>query len=344
MKRTLAIALVAIFLFSLVACQNASQGDWLSEDVVVGTQVVTIPKDGETVDGSVATTAGEDAQGTGEQKGDKTTVKGDETKNSADKTESGKTEGVVTGGGQTRTRRTTSTTKAPTSKKTTIRTFKSRPKRTYPVNKNILVTCIGDSITAGQYFTDPNNSPDIPDNMAGALSGRYTVKGYGVSGTTAMLKGYDNGSPKAYMDTIEYQNSLRPASDIVVIMLGTNDAKDYNWEITPNAKGKHFKDSLIRLVTSYQDLPSAPTVILATPPKIFPRNYEWVPAYLTDEIIPIIKEVAQLTGCPVADVYEATKNATMDDFKDGIHPSTLNARKMIAHTIADAIKRETGVN
>lgn len=329
-KKLLSLLLAAVLLLGMtVGCSKAPAVlSSVGEEIIVDVQTGTADDDADDEDRDEDEDAVATAGKTGDKDADKTEKKDGKMTTTTAKNVSSTTT-------RTRERRTTTLAPTTTAKPTTTRTFRTTVKRTYPATEDIVVTCAGDSITANGYWQS---------NMQSCLSDRYTVKGYGVSGSTAMLAGYDNGTPKAYMDQLEYGNSRMSNPDIVVIMLGTNDAKDYNWEIAENENGANFKESLIELVVAYQDLKSAPTVILATPPKIFRGDIEWVPEYIPDEINPIIREVAELTGCRVADVYAATENINRyPDFSDGIHPSTENGRKIIAQAIADVIKAETGV-
>ncbi len=342
-KKLLSLLLAAVLLLSITAgCSKAPAVlSSVGEEIIVDVQTGTANDDADDEDEDTVATADKTAQKT-----DKQTKTGgkdaDKTQKKDGKVTTTTVKNVNSTTARTRERRTTTLAPTTTAKPTTTRTFRTTVKRTYPTNKQIVVSCIGDSITAGQYYAAL--TAGAPADMAGALSDRYDVRGYGVSGSTAMSDGIDNGAAKGYVTTEKYADSLRLNADIVVIMLGTNDAKDYNWEMSNNRNGAHFKESLINLVTTYQNLSSAPTVILATPPKIFRGDIEWVPEYIPDEINPIIREVAQLTGCRVADVYAATENASREpDFRDGIHPSSTNGRSLIAHTIAAVIKEETGV-
>ncbi len=338
MRKAIALLLALCLLTTLAACSKphdaASSSTW--EETMIKTNTAGTQIDAQTntaVTGKQSTAAADEtASGekmtSGQQNSDKTGAVN--TKTTVTRTREQRT--TLT---RTRLTRNTTTRSTTAAKTTTSFVRRTTVKRTYPATDDIVIACAGDSITANGYWQS---------NMQSCLSDRYTVKGYGVSGSTAMLAGYDNGTPKAYMDQLEYGNSRMSNPDIVVIMLGTNDAKDYNWEIAENENGANFKESLIKLVVAYQDLKSAPTVILATPPKIFRGDIEWVPEYIPDEINPIIREVAELTGCRVADVYAATETINRyPDFSDGIHPSTANGRKIIAQTIANVIKAETGV-
>ena len=74
----------------------------------------------------------------------------------------------------------------------------------------IRVACVGDSITQGSGY---------PNKLQTLLGSNFTVRNFGVSGSTVSLN-----SIKPYMK----QTAFRKAEDfdpqIVVIMLGTNDA------------------------------------------------------------------------------------------------------------------------
>ena len=103
MKISLSAALAVTLILTLTACGSTTGGDWISEDMVVGTQVVTIPKDGqETAAKSENTTAADGETDKSGQHGEKTeqigggtTVKGSTTADS-----------WATTAGQIRTRKT----------------------------------------------------------------------------------------------------------------------------------------------------------------------------------------------------------------------------------------------
>jgi lysophospholipase L1-like esterase len=190
------------------------------------------------------------------------------------------------------------------------------------------VVCVGDSITRNGYWKN---------NLYGYLeSDKYEVMGYGVNGATGYSKGIDQGSPKAYIDQPEYQQSLQYLPDVVVIMLGTNDTKPENYSPICADGGKQYIADIVALIRSYQSLPSAPKVYVALPATIFKdtapiRNFP-----LEENLIAFLMEAAKQTGADVIDVHEATKDAGAH-FSDKVHPSDDEGRKIIAQTVADAI-------
>jgi lysophospholipase L1-like esterase len=72
------------------------------------------------------------------------------------------------------------------------------------------VACVGDSITEGFGY---------PDKLEKMLGNNYTVGNFGVGGSTVLLS-----SGKSYINQSVMQRAKEYQPDIVVIMLGTNDA------------------------------------------------------------------------------------------------------------------------
>ena len=89
------------------------------------------------------------------------------------------------------------------------------------------VTCIGDSITEGGGC----HSGSYVDLLRNLLGSDFSVLNAGSSGQTQLKKGLCNGSGTcSYWDTDAWQNALNTKASIITIMLGTNDAKAFNWE------------------------------------------------------------------------------------------------------------------
>ena len=65
------------------------------------------------------------------------------------------------------------------------------------------------------------------------------------------------------METLAYSESLVWNPDIVLLMLGSNDATPWSWDAVA------FRDDYERLVASYRELPSLPRVILIAPIRMF---------------------------------------------------------------------------
>jgi acyl-CoA thioesterase I len=178
------------------------------------------------------------------------------------------------------------------------------------------VACVGDSITGGTFY---------PDDLWMLLGSNYTVGNFGVGGTAVSL---DSISP--YMDQSEFHKAKQFQPDIVIVMLGTNDANNI---ITPD--NRSFVSSYINLVEEFQALSSKPQIWLVKPPPIFCNGTTPSAETLRTLILPEIEQVAQQTNVPVIDVYSAM-NGHVDFFPDGVHPDS-EGSQLIANKIYQAV-------
>ena len=190
------------------------------------------------------------------------------------------------------------------------------------------VACVGDSNTAG------HGARSYVSYLSAELGADYTVTNYGVSGTTAMFS-----AAFPYSSTAAYAASLREAPDIVVLMLGTNDSDGPSW------RGKAtFAAEYEELVGTYLALPSAPRVLLCTPPA---THLELRPGQVSSYVQPAvygdinaaIREVAQAHDLTVVDIYSLTQEQSEWFLDDGIHLANTGAEQ-VAEAIAAAISRE----
>ena len=133
------------------------------------------------------------------------------------------------------------------------------------------------------------------------------------------------------------------APDIVVILLGANDSKPFNWDTEVAGMRVYpdqFEGDLRELVSMYKELPSQPKVYLATPLPAYADGsgkvrYEIRPEIIRDEIVPIVRRVAADTGVPLIDLYPVFEGRT-ELYSDGLHPTAAGAA-LLAQTVRDAI-------
>jgi len=188
-------------------------------------------------------------------------------------------------------------------------------------NKNsqqdkIRVACIGDSITEGT---------DYPADLWMLLGANYTVGNFGVGGSAVSL---DSGKP--YLNESAFQEAKNFKSNIVIIMLGTNDADPFN------VKGNgSFVEDYILLVREFQALSTQPKIYIVKPPPVFGNGTGLNPEYFASIVIPHIEEAAKQTNLPIIDVYSALTGSS-NFFGDGVHPDAEGA-KLIADVIYKAI-------
>jgi lysophospholipase L1-like esterase len=181
----------------------------------------------------------------------------------------------------------------------------------------IRVACVGDSLTEGSLY---------PEDLWMLLGEGYEVENFGYHGTTVTLD-----SPTPYMHEAVFQQALQYNPDIVIIMLGTNDAlpalEQYN---------AYFVEDYLTLVAQFKALQSKPQIYLVLPPPILNNGTGLSTEFFDQHIIPDIKEVAEKAQLPTINVYEALKSHPEAFPYDGVHPTDQGAQ-LIAEAIYKAL-------
>lgn len=193
------------------------------------------------------------------------------------------------------------------------------------------IACVGDSITYGATIRDKSHD-SYPAQLGTMLGRKYSVKNFGASGYTLQ-----ESCDRPYTSHKRYKKSLDFKPNVVLIMLGTNDTKPYNWIST-----EAFQDDYRQLILSYQELPSRPDVILMTPASVFPENFNPAKPYkiragVAGEAAKAVRELAKELGLPFIDIHEVTASHPEFFLQDGVHPNELGA-KAIARTVYEALK------
>lgn len=184
---------------------------------------------------------------------------------------------------------------------------------------SIRVACVGDSITYGAKIQD-KFLHSYPAQLQQLLGGHYLVKNFGASGY-ALQK----NANFPYWDHPNFQESCDFQPDIVLIMLGTNDTKPYNWTgVEP------FLSDLEDMVTHYQTLDSHPEIYLMTPATVFTSQLKLnTPYKMQEDIADIISQEILSFGeehqIPVIDIHETTRTHPEYFLLDGIHPDRAGA-------------------
>ena len=132
------------------------------------------------------------------------------------------------------------------------------------------------------------------------------------------------------------QSAFQEAKDfqpqVVIIMLGTNDAKDVNYRNIGS-----FTSDYSELIDFYNSLPNDQQIYLVKPPPIYSNNLGLDDSNLEEGVIPKIEQVADDKDLPTIDVNSVMAYHS-EYFKDGVHPNTDGA-EVIAYTINDALTR-----
>ncbi len=180
----------------------------------------------------------------------------------------------------------------------------------------IRIACVGDSITEITSYTS---------HLQSKLGPNFTVGNFGVSGSTVTMN-----SSNPYMKQTQYTSAQNFAPDIVVIMLGTNDAHSYLQQYSSN-----FVKDYTTLTSSFESLSSTKQVIIVKSPPVYNNSLDLNPFFFAQRVIPLIQDVADQQNLPTVDVYAAFGNHS-DYMVDGVHPNDEGAT-LIASQVANAI-------
>ncbi len=182
-------------------------------------------------------------------------------------------------------------------------------------DRPVRVACVGNSITYGAYIPDRDRN-SYPAQLQAWLGDGYEVGNFGYSGSTLLRNG-----DYPYFGSDAHVRSLAFRPDIVLIMLGTNDSKPWNWKYADE-----FEADMTALIDSYRQLPVAPRIILMTPPNCFLPESDSIDDGIIKEIGERVRNVAGKESMEVIDTYgifPAGRSAEM--LSDKLHPTPIGA-------------------
>lgn len=196
--------------------------------------------------------------------------------------------------------------------------------------KKIKIACVGNSITAGAGASDREKKGYV--GVLSTMMGLgYDVENFGVSGATACRETH-----KPYVDLPAFREAKEFQPDIVTIALGTNDSQPKVWNTGDFSK--NFEKDLASICDEFIQLPSKPIVYLCLPIPIVPNNrWPHQPDVLVNEIIPLIKKVAQDKGLKIIDLYTPLIDKS-NDYSDMLHPNDVG-HYLIADQIYKTLKQ-----
>ena len=171
------------------------------------------------------------------------------------------------------------------------------------------VACIGNSITYGSGIKDRINDA-YPAQLGKKLGTAYDTRNFGFSGRTLLQK-----ADYPYMAETMFFEAVNWKPDIVIIMLGTNDSKPYNWKYKDD-----FESDYSKMITAFDTLTSHPIIYLVAPVPVFKECCAISNAVVKNEIYPLVKDIAKKKGLRFIDLYyPLTEMGEM--FPDGVHPN-----------------------
>lgn len=189
------------------------------------------------------------------------------------------------------------------------------------------IACLGDSLTYGHSWPEQA----YPIYLQSALSAEFTVKNYGQNG--AAVTGYGvNGDPATDRNP-KYEKTLFPNPDIIVVMLGTNDAR--GWDYAQN----HFEKDYAALIDSYAVNDKDVRILLVTSPETVEGNGFGIPGdVIKENVNPLQKKIAEEKGLNLLDFSKICEDRSYDGIlrDDGVHLSEKGAR-LLAEEVAKKI-------
>lgn len=183
----------------------------------------------------------------------------------------------------------------------------------------IKVACIGDSVTEGDLGggRGVNPSTTYPAQLQDMLGEGYEIKNFGKCGAAISRNSY-----YPYWNVPELAASQEYQPDIVIIMIGTNDAWDGQW----NTVKSRFENDYKELVSIYKNLDSKPIIYLTKCSGVN-NQHQAMP-----EMNAIVERISQEMGTQLADMYTWEYNLPDEDkrtlFPDGLHPNEQGYRLM----------------
>lgn len=180
----------------------------------------------------------------------------------------------------------------------------------------VRIACVGDSITAGAHasareYTYPAQLQTLLDDTHGP--GKFSVQNLGASGTTVEV---DSESP--YVRTPQFKALSKGNWDVIVLMLGTNDAKVLKPGCDTGATVEtcpFLSDymALIRFCAKLGKAHRPPSIYVAIPPPLMESYYSGILAKIVNSVYPNI--FPALLNSPLVngliDIYTEMGGSTM---------------------------------
>ena len=185
----------------------------------------------------------------------------------------------------------------------------------------IRVACVGDSITEVTGY---------PADLQVLLGNAYDVRNFGVVGATILLN-----TDRPYLNQTACLEAEAFQPQVVVIMLGTNDART---NIYPNSE--NLEENYGMLIVTFLTLTSHPKILVATPPPIYNNTLSLSSFNLVQGVIPRVEQEAKALNVPTIDVYDPLFNHP-EYFPDGVHPNPAGAEKIGQIVFAAIINEES---
>lgn len=185
----------------------------------------------------------------------------------------------------------------------------------------ITVACVGDSITQGTGSSTASKY-SYPARLQELLGKGFKVVNCGKASSYVMgldsVYNVKKSSPNLwYPNTAEYTKLKNSEADIVIVMLGTNDARS----MTNPMAIDDFVSAYKALIADFQTIETKPEIYLSS---MIPATNADITNQGTVYILPdVIKGIAKELGLPFIPTHETLHDyySVMLDYNDRVHPN-----------------------
>lgn len=207
-----------------------------------------------------------------------------------------------------------------------------------PQRGPLKIACLGNSITHGSGTSDAATKA-YPAVLQRMLGDGYEVRNFGVPSATALRKGTESErQPFGYITLDACRQAAEWNPDIVIIKLGGNDSKPYNWKYKDD-----FAADYQEIIDRFKYLPSLPEIYVCLPAKarVADGSKIWgiTEGTILHEITPQIKQIAHDNRLKAIDLHNAYLGEEAISYSDNIHPTDRGA-ELLARKIYQALIAE----
>jgi len=185
--------------------------------------------------------------------------------------------------------------------------------------RQIKIACIGDSLTYGAFLDNPeaNGYPGILNSLFGS---RFTVKNFGVKGA-GILHDVD----KPFILQQEFMESIKFGPDLILIMLGTNDALLSNkFKLT-----NQFYEDYNYLIGKYKRHLKKAKIVIIEPPKVNQNKWNIDNGLIEDFINPNIEEICKKND--IMCIQPPILKENIHYLSDGVHLNNKGTTSFVKH-------------
>lgn len=181
-----------------------------------------------------------------------------------------------------------------------------------PQPGQIRIACVGDSITYGL------GAKELPEGSYPARLAKLLGRDYHVANFGAVAFAVQADADYPYLSHDHFRHSLDYGADIVIFMLGSNDAKAINW------RGSDVFEAEYRsLLAEYEALEGSPAIYLCTPCASFlpaeQVGYHDIDSALVTQVAEVVRKVAAEKALPLIDIHALTAENPQWYIFDHIH-------------------------